>query len=91
MPHQVVQVRRRLMNGRVQITPIFQFDERGNAEVDENKLSETDKQKLIAMFGIKESTQIELTDDMIRQMAKDKKIKSWHVKSIETLREEMGV
>jgi len=36
--------------------------------------------------------EIEVTsDEGIRKLAKDKKIKSWHVKSIETLKEEMGV
>lgn len=31
------------------------------------------------------------SDEEIRQLAKDKKIKSWHIKSIETLKEELGV
>jgi len=30
-------------------------------------------------------------DEEIRQLAKDKKITSWHVKSIETLKKELGV
>lgn len=33
----------------------------------------------------------ELSDDEIRQLAKDKHIKSWHVKAIDTLKEELGV
>jgi len=40
---------------------------------------------------MKDCQKSEQSEDEIRQLAKAKGIKSWHVKSIETLKEELGV
>lgn len=74
--------------GQFKIVPWFRFDKDGFAEIDETKVSKVDLDKLNKMFG---TESIEPTEEEIRQMARDKGIKSWHVKSIETLKKELGV
>jgi hypothetical protein len=75
----------------------FRFDANGEYETENKHLIKV----LSRRFGgdetiAEELTEFEeidkvLTDDEIRVMAKDAKIKSWHIKSIEKLREELGV
>lgn len=93
-PGQVVQVRKNRVNGGTAIIPLFVFDEKGFAEVDESKLSAIDKEKLTRLFGYTEGDSNgdnELSEEEIRALAKERKVKSWHTKSIENLKKELGV
>lgn len=72
----------------------FRFDANGMYET-ENKhlikaLSRRFKSDLEPAEELEEIKE-ELTDEAIRLMAKEAKIKSYHVKSIERLKEELGV
>jgi hypothetical protein len=82
--------------GKLRPVQLFKFDSKGFAEFDETKLSGADKSRLMAKFkvvdSVKKVDKVEvMDDDIIRQLAKDKGIKSWHVKSIAKLKEELGV
>jgi hypothetical protein len=73
----------------------FRFDENGVYETENKYLIKV----LSARFSSLEADSVaitaeiseELTDDEIRQMAKEQGIKSWHVKKINKLKEELGV
>ena len=85
-PNMVVQTRKMTFGNKFAVVPLFKFDENGCAEIDETKFSQTDLSKITTLFKLNEQS-----EDDIRQMAKEKGIKSWHVKSIETLKKELGV
>ena len=93
-PGQVVQ-KRLFVQGRYRIVVWFRFDDKGIAILDESKVSQTDIDKLKHHFKVEQSevvtTQIELTDEQIRLLAKDKGIKSWHTKAIKTLKGELNL
>ena len=78
----------------------FRFDNNGEYETDNPILVKALKQRFSTDVNdvsqknnedVIELIDDELTEESIRQLAKDRKIKSWHVKSIETLKEELGV
>lgn len=69
--------------GRLKNVKSFRFDANGEFE--------TDNVHLIEKLKLHFETSNELSEDEIRQLAKDNGIKSWHVKSIETLKKELGV
>jgi len=76
---------------------IAQFDENGLFETDDEKLIEIlDKSyDCIRLDEYKMADEkilvTEMTDEEIRALAKEKKIKSWNLKKIETLKKELGV
>ena len=78
----------------------FRFDNNGEYETDNLILIKALKQRFSTDVNdisqknnedVIELIDEELTEESIRQLAKERKIKSWHVKSIETLKEELGV
>ena len=78
----------------------FRFDDNGMYETDNPIMIKALKRKFRYEGSdntpIEEETVEEVIEDVmdeesIRLLAKERKIKSWHVKSIETLKEEMGV
>ena len=83
--------------GRTRPVTLFKFDDKGYAEIDEKRFSPTDLSKLMAKFKVvdeENKKSIDKADDSendIRQLAKEKGIKSWHVKSIEKLKQELEV
>ena len=94
-PNKVVQ-KRVFRQGRYIIVPWFRFDANGIAELDESKISSVDIAKIRKNFTVSEDkpakkAELKETDEEIRQLAKDKGIKSWHVKSIEKLKQELEV
>lgn len=86
-PNHVVQ-KRVFSQGRFKIVPWFKFDENGMVELDDSKLSKLDQDKLKKKFH---SELKEYTEEELREMAKEKGIKSWHVKSVDKLKQELGV
>lgn len=98
VPGRVVQ-KRLTVNGKPKIVALFKFDANGEVVIDETKFNQTDLNSLKQKFRhdkevvVENSTiePIEYTEEQLRSMAKEQKIKSWHVKSIETLKEELGV
>ena len=83
-------------NGPYKRLKPFRFDSNGEYETDSPLMIKALKQR----FGEKQTEihqdieateELELTEEQIRLLAKEKGIKSWHVKSIETLRKELGV
>lgn len=97
-PGQVVQ-KRVFKQGRFKIVEWFRFDEKGEATLDDTKISDVDVEKLSRHFKVDKSqakpqkveTPVEYTEEQIRAMAKDKGIKSWHTKSIKTLKGELNL
>ena len=87
-PGRIVTKRVRIF-GKLRVKPIFKFDSNGEYDLDESKFDKTDIAKLKRLFSRTES--VVLSDDEIRLMAKEAKIKSYHVKSIDRLKEELGV
>lgn len=61
------------------------------AQVEGKKVTKTVKETPLTITTKPKEQTKELSDDEIRQLAKDKHIKSWHVKAIDTLKEELGV
>lgn len=98
-PDMVVQTRKMVFGNNFAVVPLFKFDSEGYAEIDENKLSATDLSKIKTMFKVVDSDQpvvaqeikTELSDEYIRKLAKEKGIKSWHTKSIKTLKGELNL
>jgi len=87
-------------NGVMKRFKPFRFDENGEFETDNPILikaltrrfsADTNSKQQKSTEDVVELLDEELTEESIRQLAKDRKIKSWHVKSIETLKEELGV
>jgi len=98
-PHLLVRVRN---NGPLKNVRPFRFDENGEFETDNKYLIKTligkfksdNKEPLIDKEVVtkeKANETIEYSEEELRAMAKEQKIKSWHVKSVETLKEELGV
>lgn len=82
-PNQLVRVNKK---GKLRRVRDFRFNENGVYETDNPHLINALKRRFKA-----EETVVEHSDDDIRKMAKEKGIKSWHIKSIETLKKELGV
>ena len=86
-PNMLVRPRK---NGPYKRLKPFRFDENGEYETDNplmiKALSKRFKSENVEIV----EEVIELTEEEIRHMAKEKGIKSWHVKKIETLKEELG-
>jgi len=91
VPGRVVQRRKRLPGGRYKIVPWFKFDDKGFAEIDETKLNQVMIQKLKSKFEVveKKEKKVDSNEEAIRQQAKEAGIKSWHVKAIKRLKEEL--
>lgn len=95
-PNLLVRVRN---NGPLKNVRPFRFDENGEFETDNKYLIKSmqgrfkcDAYQVETYQIIKTKLEtVEYSEEEIRAMAKEHKIKSWHVKSIETLKEELGV
>lgn len=77
-------------NGPYKRLKPFRFDSNGEYETESPLMIKALKQR----FGEKQTEspqETELSEDEIRQLAKEKGIKSWHVKAVDTLRKELGV
>ena len=76
---------------------VCKFDENGELETNDPKIIHILQNKLPdCTWEGEQEVKVEdiagiFDDDEIRKLAKEKKIKSWHVKSPETLRKELGV
>lgn len=91
-PNLLVRVRN---NGPLKTVKNFRFDANGEFETENKYLIRTlvgkfkSDKEVVVENATTES--IEYSEEQLRSMAKEQKIKSWHVKSIETLKEELGV
>lgn len=97
-PDMVVQTRKMTVGNNFAVVALFRFDSNGFADVDESKLSPTDISKLKAMFKVLDGdmpkvqeVKEELTEEQLRKLAKDQGVKSWHTKSIKTLKGELNL
>lgn len=73
-------------NGRFKRLRPFRFDQNGEFETDNPLLINALSKKFKT-----EKENDEYTEEELREMAKEKGIKSWHVKSIEKLKSELGL
>jgi len=90
IPKQLVRFQTKsLRNGR---KTGIRFDKDGIYETENPRLIKALKNRFEVVAEVEEAVvkEEELTDEEIRQMAKEKHIKSWHVKAIDTLKSEMG-
>ena len=93
--HTVIQNIKNKISGAVNRYAICKFDEKGELETSDPKLIFILQNKLPGCtWESKEKVEAEevkeiLSDDDIRQLAKTKGVKSWHIKSIENIKKEL--
>lgn len=95
--HAVIQSMVNKVTDKVNRFVVCQFDDKGELETNDDKIifilqnkvtgCTWDEGKIVLPDEVKSI----LCDDEIRELAKEKGIKSWHTKSIKRLKEEMGV
>ena len=94
--HTVIQTLQHKRTGKTARFVVCKFDENGVLDTEDDKLIHILQTKLdgCTWSGDKVVDPMSvlsiLSDDEIRELAKDKGIKSWHVKNIDKLRKEMG-
>jgi hypothetical protein len=95
--HTVVQSIKNKVTGQVNRFVVCKFDENGELETNDDKLIFILQNKLTGCTWeqgreVKAEQVIDvLSDDDIRELAKEKGIKSWHVKKIDKLKKELEV
>lgn len=94
--HTVIQTIKNKQTGATNRYAICKFDENGELETEDPKIIFILQNKLPGCTWEGEETveaeevQEILSDDDIRQLAKEKGIKSWHVKKIDNLKKELS-
>jgi hypothetical protein len=95
--HTVIQSIKNKRTGHVNRFVVCKFDDKGQLETEDDKIIFILQNKLHGCTWDEGKTveAIEvldvLSDEDIRELAKDKGIKSWHVKKIDKLKKELGV
>lgn len=93
--HTVIQTIENKITGSKNRYAICKFDDNGEFETEDPKLIFILQNKLIGCTWdegpVVEAEEVQeiLSDDDIRQLAKSKGVKSWHVKAIKTLKKEL--
>jgi hypothetical protein len=95
--HTVIQTINHRQTGRTNRFVVCKFDENGVCDTEDEKIIHILQTKLDGCTWSEDRVIDPLTvisilsDDEIREIAKEKGIKSWHVKKIDKLRKELGV
>lgn len=97
--HTVIQTIKNKQTGATNRFVVCKFDENGELETNDSKLIHILQTKLpgctwdeeVNVEVTKEEVKEILSDDEIRELAKEKGIKSWHVKKIDNIKKELGM
>jgi len=94
--HTVIQTIKNKQTGASNRFVVCKFDENGELDTQDPRIIHILQTKLPGCTWEGQEVELEevkeiLSDDEIRQLAKSKGIKSWHVKKIDNIKKELGM